>query len=221
MTAGQNSVSSEHLRNYVDQVERIRAEKKQLGMDESAVLAEAKSAGFTPRAIVACVKIRAMKPHDFAESEALRDMYLSALGMAQEPPLFRYMSVAGFDATAREAVLARMKDFVPAHGSGDITVNMGGKPVRLSRAKDNSVVVTEIVEAPEPRRAESPAPRREKPEVPDVDADGAEELGREYARDNRPVIDNPFPFGDARRARFDLGWRKETGNDGMGPGGDE
>lgn len=43
-----------------------------------------------------------------------------------------------------------------------------------------------------------------------------EEMGRKAAREGRPVIDNPFPFGDPRRARFDEAWRKESGTDGMG-----
>lgn len=215
MIVGQNTVSGEQLRSFVERIERLRAEKKQNSTDESAVLAEAKSAGFTPKAIKACVKIRAMKPHDRQESEAMLDMYLHSLGMASEPPLFRYAGLAAIDTTAREAVLSRMKDFVPAFGLGDITVNMGGKPVRLSRTKDGEVEAVEIIDAP-PLQKAAPA-RPDKADVPNVDVGGAEDLGREYARDNRPVIDNPFPFGDPRRPCFDAGWRKETGNDGMGP----
>jgi MoxR-like ATPase len=52
-------------------------------------------------------------------------------------------------------------------------------------------------------------------EVP-IDIESAEALGRQAARDGKPVIDNPFPFGDARRARFDEGWRKQGESDGMG-----
>lgn len=44
----------------------------------------------------------------------------------------------------------------------------------------------------------------------------AEELGRQAAREGKPVIENPFGFGDPRRARFDEGWRKESDSDGMG-----
>jgi|GEM_PF-1212366 len=56
-------------------------------------------------------------------------------------------------------------------------------------------------------------------EVPLDDA-SAEDLGRKSARDGKAIIDNPFPFGDARRALFDEGWRKEAGTDGMGGGAD-
>lgn len=48
-----------------------------------------------------------------------------------------------------------------------------------------------------------------------ADAD-AEQMGRAAAREGKAIIENPFPFGDQRRARFDEGWRKESENDGMG-----
>lgn len=48
-----------------------------------------------------------------------------------------------------------------------------------------------------------------------ADAD-AEQMGRTAARAGTPIIENPFPFGDQRRARFDEGWRKESESDGMG-----
>lgn len=52
----------------------------------------------------------------------------------------------------------------------------------------------------------------------------AEELGRHAARTGRPVIENPFPFGDPRRARFDEGYRRAGDKHGGGdvvkfPGG--
>lgn len=47
-------------------------------------------------------------------------------------------------------------------------------------------------------------------------ADDAVELGRKAAREGKAVIENPFPFQDPRRARFDEGWRQESETDGMG-----
>lgn len=221
MTMGHNTVTGEQLRSFVERIEHLRTNKKQLSQDESAIMAEAKAAGFSPPAIRACVKIRAMKPHDRQESEAMLDIYLHALGMATEPPLFRAAGLAAIDTTVREQVLERMSEFVPPEGAGDIVVNMGGKSIRLSRSKDGEVRQEQVIErppAPEPGAKKPASPPRG--EVPNVDEAGAADLGRQYARDNRPVIDNPFPFGDPRRARFDEGWRKETGSDGMGPDDD-
>ncbi len=220
---GKNTIGAEQLRNYIERIERLREQKKTLTQEENAIKAEAKAEGFTVAAMNYCIKVRAMKPHDRQESEAMRDMYLHALGMDTEPPLFRAAGLASIDTTVREQVMERMSEFVPAHGKGDITVNMGGKKVRLSRDKDGKVIESDVpdmqpVNLKKPRKSDVEMPSVE---VPDVDADGAEELGKEYARDNRPVIDNPFPFGDPRRARFDEGWRKQTGGDGMGPDEDD
>jgi len=217
MTKGQNTVSSDELRGFVERVEAKRAEKRQSGDDEKAIMAEAAAKGFTPKAISQVVKIRAMKPNDRQESEALLDMYLAALGMAVDPPLFRFAGLAGIDITAREQVLDRMKDFVPANGLGEITVTWQGKSMRLTRDKDGHVNVAEVVAAPMEELPAKPKGATPKAPPPDVDDAGAEDLGRQYAKDNRPVIDNPFPFGDPRRAKFDAGWRQQTGSDGMGP----
>lgn len=224
MMTGQNTVASEQLRSFVERIERIRAEKKDLAADESAIIAEAKAAGFSPAGIKHCIKVRAAKPHDRAEWEALRDMYLHALGMDVEPPLFRAAGLAAVDTSVREQVIDAMKAFVPPSGKGDILVNMGDKPVRLQRNKDGDVVMSDVVDPP-PAQPQSPFARTpgkaSKPKLAkehdDLDDAGAEELGRQFARDNKAVIENPFPFKDARRAAFDKGWREETGTDGMGP----
>lgn len=54
-----------------------------------------------------------------------------------------------------------------------------------------------------------------KEEAPETEGD-AKELGRAAARGGKPIIDNPFLFGDPRRADFDEGWRQESQTDGMG-----
>ncbi len=73
-----------------------------------------------------------------------------------------------------------------------------------------------MIERPAPLPAEGEPAARAKRDVPDVDLAGAEVLGAEAGKANKPVITNPFPFGDPRRAGWDLGWRKATGSDGMG-----
>lgn len=213
----QNTVSGEQLKGFVERLERIRGEKKALSDDAKVIMAEAAASGFIPKFILHCVKIREQKPSEVQEARALADMYLSALGLAPEPPLFRAMNLISVDIASKESVVEALKKFVPAEGS--ITVEAGGKPIKISRNKDGVVSVAEVSPpraAPETKSDHSPH-AKQKPPVPDVDAEGAEELGRQAARDDMAIISNPFPFGDARRARFDLGWRKEAGTDGMGP----
>jgi len=213
---GKNTPQTRELTDVVERIEKINGEIKDLQEDRTAVFAEAKAKGFSTRQMRRLIRVRAMKPHDHQEDEAEYDVYAHAMGLATEPPLLRYMAKAGTDTAVRDQVIAAMKSFVPPYGKGDITVTMDGQPVRLVRDKDGEV---EMLDVEPPRPAKSTAPRQPRPkrEVPDVDEDGAERLGVLYAKDNRPVIDNPFPYGDPRRARFDEGWRRENGGDGMGP----
>ena len=215
-----NNIAGEQLRQFIDRFERIDADKAALTADRKVVTSELVAAGFDSKIVAAILKRRKANPNAVQEADALMDLYMHALGMSTEPPLFRAASMAGSDKMARDALIEAMKSFVPENGKGDITVNIEGKPVRLSRNKTGEVEVVDVVESPPAPAAgttslPSAVTRREPP--PDVDDAGAEELGRQARKDNKPVIENPFPFGDARRPIFDRGWRKEDGGDGMGP----
>lgn len=219
MTEGaiSNTVSGEQLRQFVERYERLQQEKKDIAEEQKLVLQEAKSSGFDTKIMRHCVKVRSMKPADYQEAQALADMYLSALGMNVDPPLFRAANLMSVDTAAKESVIEALKKFVPDNGS--IVIEAGGVPVRLTRDKDGNVSATDVVNKPTSATSAptaAPSPRQRAP-APDVDADGAENLGKQAAKDNMPIIKNPFPFGDGRRARWDAGWREGAGNDGMGP----
>lgn len=216
MAIGWNTKGADLLRGVVERLERLRQEKKAIGEDEKVVMAEAKAQGFAPKIIRACLKAREQKPHDRQEAESLYATYMHALGMAESPPVFRLIGSMQADTASRESLLEALKEMAPSEG--DIIFRMGGQPVRVWRDADG-VAHADDWHEPDAAPAAMPSPRpasRPAPEVPDVDDAGAEALGREAARQNRPVIDNPFPFGDPRRARFDEGWRLENGGDGMG-----
>lgn len=219
-TIGKNTVAGEELQGFIDRVENINSQIAGLNDDKAAVMSEAKARGFSKKRIGEVIKIRKQKPQDRQEAEAELDMYLHAIGMASEPPLLRYIAHAGVDTAVREQVIEVMKDFVPPHGLGDITVNMGGRPFRLYRNRQNEVEIAEVLDKPLPG-LKTPRQAKPKADVPSCTDDQAEEMGRQFARDNRPIIDNPFPYGDSRRPRFDKGWRRESGNDGMGPAEDD
>lgn len=214
---GKNTIGGEMLRGFVERIENINAQIKQLGQDKGVILAEAKAANLVPAGINYIVKKRKMKPSERAEAEALEDMYLHAMGMAADNPLFRTVGLMKVDINARESVIEAMKKFVPANGS--ITVEAGGAPVRLTRDADGNVSVTEVIEKPV-QQAVPGTDRKQKPpkpEVPDVTPDEAERMGGQAFKQDVPIINNPFPFGDVRRPRWDKGWRNESGGDGMGP----
>ncbi len=211
---GQNTPNAEKLRGYVDELERIDAQKAELGVARGLIVARARSEGFEPKAIAYLLKVRKMKPHDRADAETLRDVYLHAMDMAPELPLFRQIAALVDDAASEEKVLAALKHLAPA--KGDIIMRMGATSVRIFRDTHGLAQVEPYVEVKKAAPEREPFQSREKPPVPDVTAEVAFDLGSLAALGNVPVIENPFPYGDPRRARWDEGWRAGNGGDGFG-----
>ena len=217
MTIGRNGVAGKQLRGFIERIERLRLEKRGLADDEKQVFAEAKAAGFDTKTMRAVIKRRELPPGDVQEAEAMLDLYLHATGMRTETPLFAAVGAMSVDLAARDEVIAAFKQLVPHEG--EIIVKVGGTPVRLWRDEQGEAHAADWVE-PEPAAPAAPAPggtpARQRAPVPNCTEDQAEELGAQAARDNVPIIKNPFPHDDARRPRWDVGWRCEAGSDGMG-----
>lgn len=213
--ARRNLVSGEMIRSYIERYERLDSEKKELGDDQKAIMAEAKATGFDPKILRHCVKVRAMKPADYQEAQALADMYLTALGMIVDPPLFRAANRISVDTAAKESVIEALKNFVPDNGS--IVIEAGGAKVRLTRDKDGNVSASDVIEKPQPVASPAPYGKQPKEPPPNVSFDEAKALGVQAGEDNQPIIKNPFPFGDDRRRGWDGGWQIGSGNSGFGP----
>jgi uncharacterized protein (UPF0335 family) len=204
-----------HLRSICERIENVEQRRKQCSEDRKLIMAEAKSSGFKPKLISYLIRERAKKPEQRAEEQSLIATYEHGVGLADEPPLFRQLQAMASDASSEDKLLEAFKKLAPQ--KGDFIVRVGTKPMRIWRDKDGNPQSEPWVERPiEPKGSAAPLPPRQQVEAPDVDEQGAYELGVQYARDNRPVIDNPFPFGDKRRPKFDEGWRHGAGNDGMG-----
>jgi uncharacterized protein (UPF0335 family) len=73
--------AKEHLRAFIERVERLEEEKKALADDIREVYAEAKGTGFDTKVMRQVVRLRKMETADRQEQEAMLDLYLSALGM--------------------------------------------------------------------------------------------------------------------------------------------
>lgn len=222
-TSTSNTVSGEKLRSFVERVERLTEDKKAIGDDIKLVFAEAKSEGFDNKYLKAIVKLRAVPPSERQENEAMMEMYMAAMGMASETPLFRHVQGMNRDSMAQEAVVNALKLLAPE--DGEITIRVGqGARVRIWRDQDGSHA-EEVTERPaqpmEPAnmRAEKPsrANAAKKADVPDCTLAEARQMGRQARKDDEPVIANPFPWDDKRRRLWDEGWRNEDGGDGMGP----
>lgn len=71
------------LNTFVDRIERLEEEKKELSADIREVFSEAKGAGFDVKVLRQVLKLRKMDPADRAETEFLRDEYKKLLGMIE------------------------------------------------------------------------------------------------------------------------------------------
>lgn len=217
MSIGQNTLNNQAMMDFVGRVEERERAKKMISDEIAVIYAEIKASGLAPSGIRGVVKARKLKPSQFRESEDLRDVYFHAAGLLDEPPLFRSIEALAGDDMSRQAIIDRFAKLVPPGGS--IVVEMEGPPVRVARDKDGTVTMKEVIEKPL-----EPAPSRNgqarttpRADIPDVDGEAAEHLGRAAFKQDEAIISNPFPFGDSRRPRWDLGWRRESGGDGMGP----
>ena len=74
-------VAADELRAFVERIERLDAEKKDLAEQRKEVLSEAKARGYDGPAIAAVIKLRAADPDKLSEFEAILEMYKNAMGM--------------------------------------------------------------------------------------------------------------------------------------------
>lgn len=83
--AVEDSVAQDQLRSFIERIEHLQREKDDVATDIKEVKQEAKSNGFDVRTINEILRIRKQDPHERMEQEALRDLYMSALGMSEAP----------------------------------------------------------------------------------------------------------------------------------------
>jgi uncharacterized protein (UPF0335 family) len=74
-----SDIAAGQLRSFVERIERVEAEIKELNGDKSEIYKEAKGNGFDVKAIRAIVAERRADPAKAAELEAILDLYRSAL----------------------------------------------------------------------------------------------------------------------------------------------
>lgn len=75
------NVTAEKLSSYIERIERLEEERKELGADIREIFAEAKGNGFDTKVMRQILRLRKMMPADRVESEYLRDEYKKLLGL--------------------------------------------------------------------------------------------------------------------------------------------
>ena len=74
-------VTADELRQFVERIERLEQEKKDLAEQAREVFAEAKGRGYDTKVLRRVIALRRREPDDVAEEEAVLEMYREALGM--------------------------------------------------------------------------------------------------------------------------------------------
>ncbi len=74
-------IASDILRSYIERLERLEEEKKEIAEQIREVFAEAKGNGFDVKTIREVLKLRKLDSADRSEQEQLLDLYKQALDM--------------------------------------------------------------------------------------------------------------------------------------------
>jgi len=85
-----HGIARDQLRAFIERIERLEEEKKSVSEDIKEVYAEAKGSGFDTKVMRQIVRIRKQDRNERAEQEAILDLYLHALGMAEGPANSNY-----------------------------------------------------------------------------------------------------------------------------------
>lgn len=75
-------LAADRLKSFIERIERLEEEKKNLTADTREVYAEAKSSGFDTKTMRKVIALRRLDQSERQEQEALLDTYLRALGEA-------------------------------------------------------------------------------------------------------------------------------------------
>ncbi len=73
--------AKDHLKAFVERVERLEEEKKAIADDIRDVYAEAKGSGFDVKALRTIVRLRKLDADERREQETILETYMHALGM--------------------------------------------------------------------------------------------------------------------------------------------
>lgn len=74
-------IASDELRQFIERIEQLEAEKKDIAEQIKEVYAEAKARGYDTKVMRKVIALRKRDKDDIAEENAILGIYLPALGM--------------------------------------------------------------------------------------------------------------------------------------------
>lgn len=75
------SVTADELRQFIERAEQLASEKRDIAEQEKELFSEAKGRGYDTKTMKKVIALRKRQPDEIAESQAILDLYCSALGM--------------------------------------------------------------------------------------------------------------------------------------------
>ena len=76
------SIAADELRQFIEQIEQLEAEKKDISEQIRDIYAESKARGYDQKALKTIISLRKKDKNEVAEQEAILEVYKAALGMA-------------------------------------------------------------------------------------------------------------------------------------------
>jgi uncharacterized protein (UPF0335 family) len=78
-----NTAEAKHLLSFIERIERLEEDEKQVREDKKDVYAEAKGTGYDVKIIRRIVALRKQDKDTRREEEEILELYLAALGMTE------------------------------------------------------------------------------------------------------------------------------------------
>jgi uncharacterized protein (UPF0335 family) len=125
-----NDVAQDQLRSFVERIERLEEEKKEIADDIKDVYGEAKGNGFNVKVLRRLIALRKLDQNERQEQEAILDLYLNALGMNPDLPF------------GDEALPIQRKGRKPRPATGTQRTEDGGTTISLSTIGENGERIT-------------------------------------------------------------------------------
>ena len=76
-------VTAYELRQFVERIEQLESEKRDIAEQIKDVYAESKGRGYDTKALKTIISLRKKNKDDLAEEEAVLEVYKEAMGMGQ------------------------------------------------------------------------------------------------------------------------------------------
>jgi uncharacterized protein (UPF0335 family) len=130
--------AADQLKLFVERIERLEEEKKNIGEDIRDVFAEAKANGFDPKIMRKCITLRKQPSQQRDEEEALLDTYKRALGLKS------------FDDTPLGKAAAEEEETPPSEEQTEAPPQ--AKPGKPARPISHSMSTVPLGEEPKPKR---------------------------------------------------------------------